>query len=1102
VPLTGETQATLAFDEISIQDSGRYQVRVTNTAGEAVSSLVTVTVHPATRLGGDWPTFGGSPAHSGRHAAALDGTWFIPSWSESVVTAGRFVNRAAIVGYRAFVVPQASRNAASEIKALDLTTGATLWSAPVVASYSYTPPTVFNDRVYFQRVNNSGGNQLFSLNAETGAQIWASNFGAQWESYEAPAVSDLGIFINGGTYGGMYGFNFDGSQRFFLSLSQNDGWTPAIHRGRLFSFVGGVFTEHDPAKGAALWSLPNQGGTAVIAAQGRSAVVVSYNTLNCYDLQSRSLRWKSSATFSGRPAIGDGRVFAIMGDKVVSHALADGAPSIIYQAESGLIEQPILFNDRLAISSEAKTWIFNLEDGALLQTLNVGGRLSYSNGYLLAAGSDGTLRAFAALNYNPKLASLALGLGGFLPGFDSLTTRYIATVPFETDAVTITPTTEYPDATVTINGVASPNGSASAPVALQVGENEIQTLVTAEDGITTMTYTIAVTRLPQDFVFNSAADVPLTANGFLTGNFPVNIILNHAPDPGTTLTMVNNTALAFIHGRFSNLAHGQRVWLTHEGVSHAFVANYHGGTGNDLVLQWAGTRVAAWGLNNYGQLGDGGNTQRLAPIAVDDTGVLADKTVFAVATGYLHSVALCSDGTLASWGYNVQGQLGDNGSAHQSVPVLVDTSGVLADKVVVAIASGSYHNLALCSDGTIAAWGFNNHGQLGDGTKVTARAPVRVNTDGALAGKQVVAIAAGAYQSYALCSDGTLAAWGYNDEGELGDGTHGRSLVPVAVDASGALADRKVAAIAAGQYHALALCSDGTLVSWGYNQRGQLGNSSTTDSTSPVAIGSFGALDGKSVKDIAAGASHSLALCTDGTLAAWGFNSQSQLGVMGITQSTTPVAVAPPARPLAAIAAGAHHNLLRFTNGSMAAWGANASGQLGSNHTQASAAVADVDRSALDHGGFIMFAASGCASSHNLAVFAVPVELPAGLEAWRLEYFGDMGADNALTGDNDDCDHDGIPNLVEYAFQLDPHQNSAGEVPQLQRVGDRFELRLSRAQLAPDIEYGAEWSPDLSPGSWRDVPDSGSGEEHVFSLPVDTAPSLFMRLRVRSNISQ
>ena len=135
---------------------------------------------------------------------------------------------------------------------------------------------------------------------------------------------------------------------------------------------------------------------------------------------------------------------------------------------------------------------------------------------------------------------------------------------------------------------------------------------------------------------------------------------------------------------------------------------------------------------------------------------------------------------------------------------------------------------------SVAAWGFNNHGQLGDGTRTTARTPVLVKTDGVLAGKQVVAVAAGAYQSYALCSDGTLAAWGYNDEGELGNGGNTGSLVPVAVDVSGALAGRKVAAIAAGHYHALALCTDGSVVSWGYNQRGQLGNSSTTHSASPM----------------------------------------------------------------------------------------------------------------------------------------------------------------------------------------------------------------------------------------------------------------------------
>lgn len=432
---------------------------------------------------------------------------------------------------------------------------------------------------------------------------------------------------------------------------------------------------------------------------------------------------------------------------------------------------------------------------------------------------------------------------------------------------------------------------------------------------------------------------------------------------------------------------------------------------------------------------------------------------------------------------------------------MVDTSGVLAGKTVVTISSGSYHNLALCSDGTVAAWGFNNHGQLGDGTKTTARTPVLVKTDGILTGKQVVAVAAGAYQSYALCADGTLAAWGYNDEGELGNGTVTGSTVPVAVDASGALGGRTVTKIAAGQYHALALCTDGTLVSWGYNQRGQLGNGSTADSKSPVAIHSFGALSGRIVKAIGAGTSHSLALCADGTLAAWGYNSQSQLGVAGITQSTTPVAVPPTpnatVRTIHSLTVGAHHSLLRFTDGRMAAWGGNTNGQLGAGNTQASAAWANVDTSALEQGGFIMLAASGCASSHNLAVFAVTLEPPVGLEAWRYENFSSLEAANAVGGDCADCDHDGIPNLVEYAFGLDPHQDSAGQVPRPQLVGKRLELRFSGTQLAPDIEYGAEWSPDLSPGSWRDVPDSGTGGEHVFSLPVDSAPHRFMRLKVR-----
>ncbi len=717
---------------------------------------------------------------------------------------------------------------------------------------------------------------------------------------------------------------------------------------------------------------------------------------------------------------------------------------------------------------------------------------------IVVEGYGGIVRSpvttFTTLSDNAKLAALSTSAGAPAPVFEKEEFRYFISVANTTDQVSITPTTDHPGAKVQIEGQTVVSGSASQPLPLAVGNNTLTVSVTGEDRITTLTYTLVITRLAAILALDASGVPSITADGFFVNDQQAMLRLDFHPSSGSTLMVVNNTSLAFIFGRFSNLAHGQRVWLTYGGVSYPFVANYHGGTGNDLVLQWAGTRVAAWGLNNYGQLGDGGNTQRLAPVAVDDTGVLADKTIFALATGYLHSVALCSDGTLASWGYNVQGQLGDNGSANQSGPVAVDRSGVLAGKVVVAIASGSYHNLALCSDGSIAAWGFNNHGQLGDGTNTTARTPVRVKTDGVLAGKQVVAVAAGAYQSYALCSDGTIAAWGYNDEGELGNGGSSGTPIPVAV----ALSDRKAVSIAAGQYHALALCTDGTLLAWGYNPRGQLGNSSIADSKSPVPIGAFGALAGKSVKTISAGASHSLALCDDGTLAAWGLNSQNQLGVTGIPQSTTPVTVIAPARPLAALAAGAHHNLLRFADGGMAAWGGNSNGQLGSNQTQPSPVAVGVDTRALDHGGFIMFAASGCASSHNLAVFAAPVTEPTGLEAWRSENFNDVGTTHPLAADGADCDGDGIPNLVEYAFRLDPRADCGGKPPQPERVGNRLELRFSRAQVAPDIEFRVEWSPDLQPGSWLDVPDSGTDDEHVFSMSSKNVPSMFMRHRLRS----
>jgi len=291
-----------------------------------------------------------------------------------------------------------------------------------------------------------------------------------------------------------------------------------------------------------------------------------------------------------------------------------------------------------------------------------------------------------------------------------------------------------------------------------------------------------------DAIYNSATDVPVTASSYTATGNTVNFTLNFAPDTGTDLMVVSNTGLAFINGTFDNLAQGQAVALSYGGTTYNFVANYYGGSGNDLVLVWANNCAFAWGNDGDGQLGNNSQSQSQVPVPVTATGVLAGKTVVAVAAGGSHSLALCSDGTVAAWGWNDYGQLGDNTMTERLVPVVVNTNSAVSalyGKTVVAIAAGVYHSLALCSDGTVAAWGYNGLGQLGDNTQTQHLVPVAVNTNSvvsALYNKTVVAIAAGAIHSLALCSDGTVAAWGYNTCGQLGDNSTTQRNAPVAVN--------------------------------------------------------------------------------------------------------------------------------------------------------------------------------------------------------------------------------------------------------------------------------------------------------------------------------
>ena len=495
-------------------------------------------------------------------------------------------------------------------------------------------------------------------------------------------------------------------------------------------------------------------------------------------------------------------------------------------------------------------------------------------------------------------------------------------------------------------------------------------------------------------IYNSATDVPVTATNYTATGNTVNFTLNFPPATGTDLTVVNNQGLDFIVGTFDNLAQGQAVALSYGGVTYRFVANYYGGSGNDLVLVWGSKRSFAFGMND-GALGDNTTSFRQVPVAVNTTAspaVLFGKTVFGLAAGIGYSLAFCSDGTVAAWGGSESRALGNPQFGQTLVPVNVNTaSGVSAlyDKTVVGLSAGGLHNLALCSDGTVAGWGEDAYGELGNGVSGGQfGVPVAVNTNSgvsALYGKRVVAIAAGQVHSMALSSDGTVATWGYNASGELGDNTRTNRSVPVAVNMEAgvsALYGKTVVAIAAGSDHSLALCSDGTVAAWGLNFRGQLGDNTTTNRLAPVAVNTdsgVSALHGKKVIAIAAGYGHSLALCSDGTVAAWGYNYYGQLGDNSTIQRLVPVAVktnsglsALYGKTVAAISAGLYHSLALCSDGTATGWGLNQVGQLGNSSVSASTTPIAVDTRSLAPTQRFVRLSSGPWVSHTLALVAAP----------------------------------------------------------------------------------------------------------------------------------
>uniref|UniRef100_A8LWT2 Regulator of chromosome condensation, RCC1 n=1 Tax=Salinispora arenicola (strain CNS-205) TaxID=391037 RepID=A8LWT2_SALAI len=341
----------------------------------------------------------------------------------------------------------------------------------------------------------------------------------------------------------------------------------------------------------------------------------------------------------------------------------------------------------------------------------------------------------------------------------------------------------------------------------------------------------------------------------------------------------------------------------------------------------------AWGFNALGQLGDGTTTNRNTPVTVD---LPADTTITAIAAGVNgHSLAVTSASTMLAWGFNTWGQLGDGTTTNRNTPVAVDLP---TGTTITAIAAGKSHSLAVTSAGTMLAWGLNSAGQLGDGTTTNRNTPVAVDLP---TGTTITAIAAGNGHSLALTSAGTMLAWGENTWGQLGDGTTTNRNTPVTVDLP---TGTTITALAGGGGHSLAVTSTGTMLAWGFNFWGQLGDGTTTNRNTPVAVD---LPTGTTITAIAGGGGgHSLAATSTGTMLAWGLNSFGQLGDGTTSNRSTPVTVDLPAgTTITAIAAGggSGHSLAATSTGTMLAWGANTLGQLGDGTTSNRSTPVTVD---------------------------------------------------------------------------------------------------------------------------------------------------------------
>jgi alpha-tubulin suppressor-like RCC1 family protein len=321
-----------------------------------------------------------------------------------------------------------------------------------------------------------------------------------------------------------------------------------------------------------------------------------------------------------------------------------------------------------------------------------------------------------------------------------------------------------------------------------------------------------------------------------------------------------------------------------------------------------------WGRNTaqYPALGLNNTTNYSSP---KQTGS-GTKDWLHVSAGTGFTIAIKENNTLWAWGYNVLGALGTSGAgSYVSSPVQV---GALTNWLTVS--SGYSYNLAIKTDGTLWSWGYNAQGQIGDGTQTYRNSPVQVGSETIWA-----YVGCGNKSSYAIKTDGTLWSWGQNNIGQLGLGNTTYYSSPKQI---GALTNWLN--VAGGYYHAVAVKTNGTIWAWGQNTQGQLGQGNTINRSSPVQVGALTTWSKTRAIYFSC-----FGIRSDGTLWSWGQNAAGQLGLGNTTYYSSPKQIGSNTNwaSLALNGGQSASGLAITTSGTLWAWGAGNYGKLGLGNT-------------------------------------------------------------------------------------------------------------------------------------------------------------------------